>query len=210
MDAKIIKARLEADSGTPAGPKILKKDVYEAGLNARDVLEAAEKQAQTLIEEAEQRRHTIMEDARQAGFRQGIAEWDRAFAAVRQAQEALEIKYEPQMIRLAVKIAEKIIGQELQSRPETIVAIARECLRGVRHEHSLTLRVNPNEVDAVQQNLVSLVEAAGSDRRIRVVPDGAVAPGGCIVDSAVGVIDARLETQLKCLEEVLLRIAVRR
>jgi hypothetical protein len=49
------------------------------------------------------------------------------------------------MIRLAVRMAEKIIGEELRSRPETIVSIARECLRSVRHEHSLTLRVNPKE-----------------------------------------------------------------
>ena len=210
MNGKIIKAGLEADGGAAPGAKILRKDVYEAGLNARDVLEAAKKQAQALIEEAEQRRNAIVEDARQVGFRQGIAEWDRALEAVRQAQDALEIKYEPQMIRLAVKIAEKIIGEELRSRPETVVSIARECLRGVRHEHSLTLRVNPKEADEVQRNLASLVEVAGSGRRIQVAPDGAVAPGGCIVDSTVGVIDARLETQLKCLEEILLRIAVRR
>ena len=48
---------------------------------------------------------------------------------------------------MAVKIAEKIIGEELRSSPETIVSIARECLRGVRHEHSLTLRINPGQTD---------------------------------------------------------------
>ena len=210
MDRKIIKANLDTDSASAPGPRILKKDVYEAGLNARDLLEAAAKQAQALIAEAEQRRNAIVEEARQEGFRQGIAEWDRALAALAEAQNALEIKYEPQMIRLAVKIAGKILGEELRLRPETIVSIARECLRGVRHEHNLTLRVNPQEADDVEHNLASLLEVAGSDRRIRVTPDAAVASGGCIVESVVGVIDARLETQLKCLEEILLRVAVRR
>ena len=111
---------------------------------------------------------------------------------------------------MAVKIAEKIIGEELRSSPETIVSIARECLRGVRHEHSLTLRINPGQTEELQRNLNSLIETAGPGRRIQVVPDSAVAPGGCVVDSVVGVIDARLETQLRCLEEILLRVAVRR
>lgn len=210
MDEKIIKARLESDGGAVPGPKILKKDVYEAGLNARGVLEMAAKEAQALIDDAERRRDAIVEGARQEGFRQGLAEWDRALENARQAQETLDVRYEPEMIRLAVKIAEKIIGEELHSRPETIVSIARECLRTVRHELSLTLRVNPQDTDEVQRNLDSLTEVTGAGRRIQVVADPAVACGGCIVDSAVGVIDARLETQLKCLEEILLRVAVRR
>jgi type III secretion protein L len=210
MDEKIIKARLETDGGAPHGPKVLKKDIYEAGLSARRVLEGAEQEARALIEDAERRRDTIVEAAREEGFRQGIAAWDQALEAARQAQEALDARYEPEIIRLALKVAEKIIGEELRSHPETIVSIARECLRSVRHEHSLTLRINPKEVEEVQRHLDALVEVTGSGRRIQVMADATVASGGCIVDSVVGVIDARLETQLKCLEEILLRIAVRR
>jgi type III secretion protein L len=209
MDEKIIKARPESENGTAASRRILKKDVYEAGLSAHQVLEVAAKEAQALIEDAEQRRDAIVEGARQEGFRHGIAKWEHALASARQAQEALDTKYEPEIVRLAVKIAEKIIGEELHSRPETIVSIARECLRGVRHEHSLTVRVNPAESDEVKRDLASLTDVTGSGRRIQVVADATVSSGGCIVDSVVGVIDARLETQLGCLEEILLRVAAR-
>jgi type III secretion protein L len=80
----------------------------------------------------------------------------------------------------------------------------------VRHEHSLTVRVNPAHVDEVQRSVASLAETLGSSRRIQVQPDSGVGMGGCVVESVVGVIDARLETQLRCLEEILLRVAVRR
>ena len=179
-------------------------------MDARGILDSARSEADAIVCDAEQRRDAIVEAAREEGFRQGLAKWDRALQTVREAQDSLEAKYEPEIIRMAVKIAEKIIGEELRSRPETIAAIARECLRSVRHEHSLTLRVNPKDVEQVQGKLQSLIEVAGSGRRIHVVEDGAVASGGCIVDSVVGVIDARLETQLRCLEEILLRVAVRR
>jgi type III secretion protein L len=209
MDGKIIKAKLEAETGAVSAARIVRKDVYEAGLNARGVLDAAAKQAQAVIDDAERRRDTILDGARQEGFRRGMADWERALESARQAQVALDARYEPELIRLAVRVAEKIIGEELRSRPETIVSIARECLRSVRHEHSLTLRINPKETGEVQRSLGSLVEAAGSGRRIQVVADAAVPWGGCIVESAAGAIDARLETQLKCLEEILLRLAVR-
>jgi len=70
--------------------------------------------------------------------------------------------------------------------------------------------VNPTATDEVQRNLDALTEVTVSGRRIQVMADGSVAPGGCIIESVVGIIDARLETQLKCLEEILLRVAVKR
>jgi type III secretion protein L len=210
MDEKIIKARPDPDAAAAAGARFLKRDIFEAGLDARRLLDAAQDQARDILEDVERRRETIVRAARDEGFRQGLAEWDRALQSAREAHEALDSKYEPEVVRMAVKIAGKIIGEELRSRPETIASIVRECLRGVRHEHNLTIRVNPAEVDEVQRCVSSLVEVAGGGRRIQVVGDAEVASGGCIVDSAVGVIDARLETQLRRLEEILLRVAVRR
>jgi type III secretion protein L len=210
MEEKIIKARPEPEAAGMSGARYLKRDIYDAGVDAGRILEAAHEEARAVLDDVQRRRDAIVQAAREEGFRHGLAEWDLALQSAREAQESLDAQYESEIVRMAVKIAEKIVGEELRTRPETIVSIARECLRGVRHEHSLTVRVNPDEVDEVQRNLSSLAEVAGAGRRIQILPDGGVAPGGCIVESAVGVIDARLETQLRCLEEILLRVAVRR
>jgi type III secretion protein L len=208
MDERIIKPGAAVDH--VAGARVLKREIYEAAVDARGIVDAARKQAEAIVREAEANRDAIVEAARDEGFRHGLAEWDNALQSIRQAQESLNTKYEPEIVRMAIKIAGKIIGDELKARPETIVSIARECLRGVRHEHSLTVRVNPAHVEDVQRNVSSLIETLGPSRRIQVQPDSGVEPGGCVVESAVGVIDARLETQLRCLEEILLRVAVRR
>jgi type III secretion protein L len=208
MDEKIIKARSGADGRPSVGSRILRKDVYEAGLGARELLDAAAQNAQALIEDAQRQQAATLESARQEGFRHGLAEWDSALAGVRRAEEALDARYEPELIRLAVKIAEKIIGEELRLRPETVVSIVRECLRGIRHEHSLTLRVAPADREVVERQLGSLNDSA-SGRRIQVRADPEVSQGGCIVESVAGAIDARFQTQLACLEEILLHVAVR-
>jgi type III secretion protein L len=39
---------------------------------------------------------------------------------------------------------------------------------------------------------------------VDIVPDPKVASGGCIIESEVGTVDARLETQLRALEKALL------
>ena len=75
---KIIKARIETEAPAAVGARILKKDVYEAGLDARELLEGARKQAQAILA---RRRAAPRRDrpSRPPGgvIAQGIAEWDR-------------------------------------------------------------------------------------------------------------------------------------
>jgi type III secretion protein L len=208
MEEKIIKARLEAEAGV--APNVLKKDVYEAGVDAGRIIDSARREAQSILDEAERRRDAEIEAARQEGYEAGLAHWNEALLAAQAARDSLQAEYETELVKLAVQIARKIIGEELRTHPEAVVGIVRESLRSVRHERSLTIQVNPKDLAEVQPRLDRLQEAAGPGRHMQVVPDPAVSPGGCIVESDVGIIDARLETQLKCLEEILLRTAVKR
>jgi flagellar biosynthesis/type III secretory pathway protein FliH len=71
----------------------------------------------------------------------------------------------------------------------------------------LKIRVPADDLELVRKRIVLLREAAGPNRSIEVAGDSAISAGGCVVESEYGVIDARLETQLRCMEEVLLRAA---
>jgi len=110
------------------------------------------------------------------------------------------------MLRVSVHIAEKIIGQELKSRPETIVEIVSEALRGNRPGKHLVIQVNEDDVEMLRNRIETLKRIAVTGD-IEVVASAKVSPGGCLIESELGIIDARLETQLKCLEEVLVRSA---
>src|SRR3712207_4970410 len=118
MDERVIKAGAGADHAA-GEPRVLKGDVYSAGLDARGIVDAARAQAEAIVRDAEERRNAILDAAREEGFRHGLSQWDEALESVRQAQVSLSEKYEPEIVRMAVKIAEKIIGEELRTRPET-------------------------------------------------------------------------------------------
>lgn len=207
MEEKIIKARLAPEA--PIGPpRVLKRDVHDAGLEARGIIEAAEQQAQALLDEAIRLRGDALEAGRRQGYREGLAEWAEARAGALRARESLDAKYEAELVRLSVKIAEKIIGEELRTHPETIVSIVRECLFGIRNAQNLTIRVSSGDREEVLRQVDSLNREVGL-RNIQVVADPSVSAGGCIVESERGIVDARLETQLRRLEEILTRIANR-
>ena len=205
MDEKILKAdALPAKIMVPS-PKVLKREVYEASRDARDVVSLAQERAKQIIDQAEQERDAIREQARQEGNTQGLAEWNRILVKTAQRSEELAKDWEESMLRLSVRVAEKIVGEQLRVHPETIVGIVREVLKNVRSGKHLSIQVNQAEAQQVSARVDRLRDALGSSSEIEIVASNSVPPGGCVIESELGIIDARLETQLKCLEDVLVR-----
>ncbi len=205
IDEKILKADSVSEKVIVPSPKVLKREVFEAAQEARDVVTLAQERARQIIDEAKQEREKIREQARQEGKAEGLAEWNRILADARKRAEDLTKSWEETMLRLSVRVAEKIVGEQLRLHPDTIVEIVREVLRNVRPGKRLTIQVNPSEAQRVRGRLDRLRESLGTHSEIDVVAMASVAPGGCVIDSELGIIDARLETQLKCLEEILVR-----
>jgi type III secretion system HrpE/YscL family protein len=202
MDDKIIKSGAISGLGIR---KVLKQEVYSATLEAKDLVADAHEQAEVVLKEAQEKAEEIKNQAREQGFNEGLASWNKAIADAMAAREQTFRDNEQQIVQLAVKIAEKIIGERLDADPGAIVAIIRQALKSVHRERSLIIKVNPEHEEVVRSQVAALVESTGGQREIQVVASAAVPVGGCVVESEFGVIDAKLETQLKCLEDILLR-----
>jgi type III secretion protein L len=170
-------------------------------------VDAARVEARKIVDAAGQDRQAVLETARQQGYEEGLRLWHAAVDEANAVRDKRLAESEPELIRLAVRIAQKIIGEELRLNPQATVAMARECLQWLRRERSVTLRVSPAELDLLRDRIDLLRDAAGPQRSIEVVADHAITAGGCIVESEYGVIDARLETQVRRVEETLLRTA---
>ena len=205
MEEKILRAKAAAEAAAVPIPKVLKRDLYEATLEARDVVEIGRQKAQEILRDAERQRESIFEQAQQEGYAKGLAEWNEALVRAAEHSENLARDSEQQLLRLSVRIAEKIIGGQLKLHPETIVEIVREALKSVQRGRQLMIQVNEAQASEVRERIARLKELVGSSREIEIVPSTSVSPGGCVIESELGVIDARLETQLKCIEEMLIR-----
>jgi type III secretion protein L len=69
----------------------------------------------------------------------------------------------------------------------------------------LTIQVNVTDAPQLRTHLDRIKDAAGIRSEIEIAISVNVPAGGCILESELGIIDARLETQLQCLEEALMR-----
>jgi type III secretion protein L len=205
MEIKIIKnsAAEQPEPGAGSG-KIIKKELFEASQEARNIVDAARREAEQIVAKAQQERTASVEAGLQLGYEEGLKNWNRILAGAWQARENLKTEWEQSLLHLAIRVAEKIIGEQLRLHPDAMVSIVREALKSVGQERQLTLLIHPDHRETVQANLDRLQALVGSSRQIHLVANPDIAPGGCVVESELGVIDAKLETQLKCLEEILL------
>ena len=111
------------------------------------------------------------------------------------------------MVRLAVAIARKIIGAELETSPDTVVKIVREALSSGRRARQVSIKVPATDVARVRAGIPKLDLAASCE--VDVI-GGDIEAGGCVIEMEFGIIDARLETQLRLIEQSLMRPGVTR
>jgi len=101
-------------------------------------------------------------------------------------------KTERQLVELALAIAARIIRREVTLDRELLVAMARVALDRLGETATATIRLNPADYAAAG------VGTSGPEEHpsVRIVPDPHVRPGGCLVQSDFGLIDASVDAQL--------------
>lgn len=103
---------------------------------------------------------------------------------------------EEDLLRLAVMIARKIVQREIAQDPAILAAIIAAAVGGGAERDRVVVRLNPGDYGVVAANRQTFLAGIGDDAPITFTPDETVGPGGCLVETATGTVDARIESQL--------------
>ncbi|MEN6625618.1 MAG: FliH/SctL family protein [Candidatus Sumerlaeia bacterium] len=178
--------------------------------------EAAEQEARRTIEEARREAEKIQREAWHAGFEQGEKAGERlalqkiqpavdAFAklidSISNDRASLVRKHEQELIRIAFLIAAKVVQAEIDRNDETIAQTVQAALTKVTANQHVRVRVAPQDLQLIQNNLRTCAPAGWSEDRIAIEADETVHRGGCKVLTEAGTIDATIENQLRTLKE---------
>jgi type III secretion protein L len=177
--------------------------IHAAQLAAQREAEAlfAEAQAEAALllgrarAEAEALRASVREEASREATRLLAATEARTLARLEQSAGDLT--------ELGVRIAEKILGAELRQHPEQVAKIVAGCLRRAAASRRILIRVNPEDVAAVEGALGELRALARDPALLATRSDPSIARGGCILETEAGQIDGQLQTQLAAVREAL-------
>ena len=203
-NCNVIKQAERADKGAMSPyTNVVKRPLVEARAEASRLLAEAEREAARLRERAQQAASELRETAYQEGREAALAELNGLMLEAHERREAALTEVERDVLRLSIKVAEKIIGREIKAEPEVVADIVSTALRSVRQREMLVVRVHPADLPEIQSRR-ERIDPAGRSRFLDFVADPRVGRGGCIIESESGTVNARLDTQLRVLEGALL------
>lgn len=149
-----------------------------------------------------------LREGREEGCQQSRADWaervaalDRLLASTGAALEAGIGGSDELMIDIAFEAVCKILGAALVTR-DGVAGVVRQAVHGVRERERLVIRLAPRDVDTLTGLHAELSRLAGA-KTLEIVADERIELGGCLIETADGGLDGRLETQLQRLRDVL-------
>ncbi|MFZ5469607.1 MAG: type III secretion system stator protein SctL [Myxococcota bacterium] len=187
----------------PPRPGVLNAEEFEARTNAQKIIEDAERKKQEILDEANRQREEIFEKARDEARAEVAAQASAELAKAKMQAGQIIAGAEQQIVQLALKVAEKIIGQDLERDPEVLLRICATAMENVRQANAMVLKVNPKDGRFLREKRAGLMELLGRTLDLSIKDDSDVEPGGCIIQTEFGTIDAQLKTQYEMLKNVL-------
>lgn len=174
--------------------------------DAADVLSAAHAEAEQIREQA---RAAGEAEGRAAGLAAVRAEMQPALESLSAAADELRAvrdqllsELQSDAVNLALRMTEHILGGAVQVAPERVVDVAGLALRRISERRTVTLVVNPADLDLLAQAVPALRSELGGIEHLNVQSDRRVGRGGVLARTEAGEIDASIDTQLQRVREI--------
>jgi flagellar assembly protein FliH len=191
--------------------------VAAAEQHANALLDDAHARAQALIAEASTRAAALAEatkaQAHDEGHADGLAAADREMSEMvatmrnlvdmaRIERHKLMEEAEPELVRLAIGIAERVLHQQIALDRGVVVEMAKVAISRLVDRETVTVRVNPGDLERMREHRDDFL-SGGDIKNFRVIEDQRVDRGGVVVETEGGTIDARISTQVNEAKRVL-------
>ncbi len=179
-------------------------------IEAEEFLRRAKEEANILLQEAEKKG---FESGFELGFEKGnfegasqyeklTKEAEDLFVDLQEQYKNLLVKAEDEIVRLSIEIAKKVIGIELKTNPNLIVALTREALSRTLQQEGILVKVSKEDAQILSNHLELLGEGRTGD--INIEESLILKQGECLIQTDYGIVDGSLEKKMGIIEEALL------
>jgi flagellar biosynthesis/type III secretory pathway protein FliH len=124
-------------------------------------------------------------------------------AGFEQAHEEFLVLAEHRAVELAIALAEKVIGEALEVKPELVLSTVAGALRAASERDHLIVEANPADLELIKEAATELAGRVGGVHRLEVVPERRVPRGSCVVRTTEGEIDGRHSEKLSIARDLL-------
>ncbi len=198
-------------AGIP-GVEIPEEFTPEFGGSQEEMVTYARSEAEEIIRKAMDEAEAIKDQARESGLEEAkrLAE-ENASDKVKEALETVNqavnerrkiIKdAEAEVLRMALKVAEQIIRSEVSLHRDVSLNIVSDAISRVSDREQIIIRVNREDIDNMKKYKDRIGSVVDGIKSLSIVEDSTVEPGGCVIETNLGYVDARISTKIAAIEE---------
>lgn len=180
--------------------KIIPAEDFSTLMEASELLLHAKKDAISYKQEVEKECNQLREQAKEQGFNQGLETFNEHLIEFDKQLRSMRLNLQQQIIPLALKAAKKIVGEQLHLHPETIVEIVLQTLTPVTQNRKFIIYVNKADKELLETEKTKIKELLEQVQTLIIQERSDIAPGGCIIETESGIINATIENQWRALE----------
>lgn len=196
----------------------------EAEAEKQELLAKAQAEAEEILAAAKEEAQKIKGDAYEEGQGKGFAEGEREGrlaaeekmkgmidAAVKKAESIIKLaelegkqsilSAESKIADIAMAIADKVLPQHFIDAPQIIFPLVKAALEKVKDQDSIVIKVSPENYEFLLMAKGELQMMLEGEESLEIVSEPLLGNDGCVVESANGNVDARLETQLSIIKK---------
>lgn len=112
-------------------------------------------------------------------------------------------RFEESLVPLAVMTAEHILLHEITHNSSIVIEQTRKAIKALDNDVIFKIHVNPEDMLVLKSCKSELHSDNSKLENVVLSADSSVERGGCILETSVGIVDAKLRTQLERIKESL-------
>lgn len=194
-DAAVIKA---AQYGVLVEAQAAKQ---EASAQAARIVDAANANLQQAQADGEALREQKRIEGQQQGREEARAEVAETISKLNASMQAWIAEVEPTLIQLVTRCVREVV--ETTDRTAVIKESVDRGLAELSSANEIKIKIAPSQAETIRPMLAEIADRHGLRATVRLEPDAMLKEGDCVVESPMGVVDLRIDTQLRLIKNAL-------
>jgi len=129
--------------------------------------------------------------------------FDKAISELWKLREDLFLNAERGAVELALAIAEKVVSHEVSINRETLLSVLKGALEKVIDLEKIKIRINKSDLQFINEFGYQISGLTDNIKDVIIEGDDTISRGGCVIETGFGSIDARIESQLQAVGDLL-------
>jgi type III secretion protein L len=180
--------------------KVIPAKEFSTLHDAAEILTSVQKEALEYKKSVASEAEKIKELAFHEGFQEALVSLNKHLLLLDQELKKLREDIQKKILPLAFAAARKIMGEELKLHPDRIVDIVMNSLKPVTQHRKVIIYVNKSDLEELEASKSKIKKIFEHLENLSIQERNDIEPGGCIIETEAGIINAQLENQWRSLE----------